>query len=186
MINKKNIPIITILIICFILVVCSFYNHKHTLSTKKQEIVKNDSKSLFEKEEYILNGNYNYKFEINDNKKVTYKGSYNNGETKGKYISSDKTYNYIITNKNVYIIKEKGKEPYKDLYSNLDYRLFDFESIFHDIKDKNFIKKIENNKVIYTYDYLDYKLSIITDKESILKIIFKKDNVTYDFSFVRK
>ena len=144
-------------------------------------------KSLFEKEEEIITGSYDFKYVINNNNsKIVYKGSYNNKDVNGKYTDDVKSYDYIIKNQNVYIIKNDKKVPYKDLYENLDYRLFDLENVFKSIKEKTYIKKIKDNVNIYSYDYLDYTLNIEADDNNILKIIYYNEKTNYTLNFIRK
>ena len=183
MINKKNLVLLfsIILLISFF---SSLNNNKIKTTDTEEKFIKRIS--LYEKENNLIKGTYDFKYIIEDKIKVIFRGTYDKGSVTGKYTSDDKSFDYIIKNKTTYILKDNKKEPYKDLYTNLDYRLFDFDNIFKSIKEKNYVKKIDNNKTTYIYNYIDYKLNIETDDTSITKIVFYKDKTNYTFNFFRK
>ena len=139
--------------------------------------------SFFEKEDKILSGKYNFNYEVSGKTSAFYSGTYDNGLVKGIFKKSGKTENYTIKNGEVSIIRNNQKKPYKDLYSNLDYRVFNVRDLFNYINNKNYIISEQKNTKKRICNYLNYKVEIIEDEKNIKNIIFSTDDIKYSFIY---
>lgn len=160
-------------------------NTKRVGSTESSESVETIELTYFDKQNKLLNGNYEFKYTINGENSVLFDGELKDGVIKGYKESLDEVIKYEIEDGIVYKVFFNQKEEIHNLYENLDERLFDFSTLFELLNSSNSV--IDNTSLNKIYKYAsvyEYNIEVITNETEITKIIIKNENIEYNFEFI--
>lgn len=171
-----------IVYLCFIVVVVSLVIATNSKPNEvrydgKEEVT--ESKTLNDKENIIINGNYSYEFIVGDNS-IVYRGSKNGNVNIGVKISSDEVA-YKIIDGTPYKM-EDDDVIYEEMYDGLNDAYFNFKNLFDKLNSSSTIIKREGEYIRYNYDINDVKMVVVTTKDNISEIVVY-DDLTYIFKF---
>lgn len=142
---------------------------KNNISTKEVK-----KKTLEEKEEYLLSGNYEYHFDLNYGS-IQYKcsGEKNGSKDNGSCDYQDKVIEY-------------NEENIKERLEDIDYNYLDLNNIFSLIKDIEY-KSVDNYSSMIKYNVnqnnIDTEILIYSGSENIKQITISNINLVYVLYF---
>lgn len=139
--------------------------------------------SYLEKEQLLINGEYDYTFTITGEEKIIFTGECRDKIRTGFKQSEDGIIKYRENKDDVVLLNVKGEESYSGLYDNLDRKLFDFDNLFNLLNRENATIDKTTNSIIYTYHLEEYDYIVKTGTKTIDEIDISKDNIEYIFTF---
>lgn len=146
-------------------------------STQKKEL------TYFEKQRILLEGKYDFIYNIEGPININYMGTYNNKNVEGFKESEDNLIRYSIENGIIYKKSLTSKSEYDELYIGLEENLFDLENIFLKLNSNMAVIRQEEDKKIYEYELDNKKYKVTTDYDGIIEITITFDVYTYKYTF---
>ena len=171
------------LFIVIAMIITTGVKPKNNLTNVVDDKVVNTKKTYLEKKQGLFNGDYEYKFVIDDGE-ITYEGTFIDGIRKGIKKTKDEETEYI--EKSYTYIIQNGKEIiYDNLYEGLDNKLFNFRELFDILDKENCIIDAREEETVYSYENIfEYNFNIITDQDNVIKIeIYGTHNYIFSFTY---
>ena len=147
-----------------------------------------DDDNIFKKysdmQEELLNNNYLYKYIItNSEEKIVFSGIKNGTNETGYKETKAGIIKYQIVDGIVSQINMDEITNIDNLYENIDRNYLDISLLFNNLSEYLYSTEKKDSKRTITYDKDGYKVSVITNLESIEKIQITVDEWIYELNF---
>lgn len=144
----------------------------------------NNFKKYSDMQEELLNNNYLYKYIItNSEEKIVFSGIKNGTNETGYKETKDGIIKYQIIDGTINQINMDEITNIDNLYENIDRNYLDISLLFNNLSEYLYSTEKEDSKRTITYDKDGYKVSVITNLESIEKIQITVDEWIYELNF---
>ena len=144
----------------------------------------NNFKKYSDMQEELLNNNYLYKYIItNSEEKIVFSGIKNGTNETGYKETKAGIIKYQIVDGIVSQINMDEITNIDNLYENIDRNYLDISLLFNNLSEYLYSTEKEDSKRTITYDKDGYKVSVITNLESIEKIEITVDEWIYELNF---
>lgn len=140
--------------------------------------------SYFDKQKLLVEGKYEFNHTIEiSGVKFSFLGVHEDSITEGFKETEGELIHYKIEDGIPYKINFTGKEEYYDLYSGLDGKFFDFESVFKLLNSSSASIEREGVHTTYIYSIENHTYIVKTDEKSIVEIDIHSEENKYIFNF---
>lgn len=159
-------------------------NNMASENVQKESFESKEDVTYKDKQEKLLNEDYNFEYDITGEINVKYTGTKRGSMIEGYKEDSLGIKKYSIIDGTNYLIEMNESTVYDNLYEGLDALLFNFEIMFSNLNTK--MAKITNEEGIKTYYYENvdgYNYLITLNDDHITNIKIDNTSLTYDFSF---
>lgn len=144
----------------------------------------NNFKKYSDMQEELLNNNYLYKYIItNSEEKIVFSGIKNGTNETGYKETKAGIIKYQIVDGIVSQINIDEITNIDNLYENIDRNYLDISLLFNNLSEYLYSTEKKDSKRTITYDKDGYKVSVITNLESIEKIEITVDEWIYELNF---
>lgn len=144
----------------------------------------NNFKKYSDMQDELLNNNYLYKYIItNSEEKIVFSGIKNGTNETGYKETKAGIIKYQIVDGIVSQINMDEITNIDNLYENIDRNYLDISLLFNNLSEYLYSTEKKDSKRTITYDKDGYKVSVITNLESIEKIEITVDEWIYELNF---
>ena len=154
------------------------------VTDEENQVNDNNFKKYSDMQEELLNNNYLYKYIItNSEEKIVFSGIKNGTNETGYKETKAGIIKYQIVDGIVSQINMDEITNIDNLYENIDRNYLDISLLFNNLSEYLYSTEKKDSKRTITYDKDGYKVSVITNLESIEKIEIAVDEWIYELNF---
>ena len=154
------------------------------VTDEENQVNDNNFKKYSDMQEELLNNNYLYKYIItNSEEKIVFSGIKNGTNETGYKETKAGIIKYQIVDGIVSQINMDEITNIDNLYENIDRNYLDISLLFNNLSEYLYSTEKKDSKRTITYDKDGYKVSVITNLESIEKIEITVDEWIYELNF---
>lgn len=154
------------------------------VTDEENQVNDNNFKKYSDMQDELLNNNYLYKYIItNSEEKIVFSGIKNGTNETGYKETKAGIIKYQIVDGIVSQINIDEITNIDNLYENIDRNYLDISLLFNNLSEYLYSTEKEDSKRTITYDKDGYKISVITNLESIEKIEIAVDEWIYELNF---
>lgn len=154
------------------------------VTDEENQVNDNNFKKYSDMQEELLNNNYLYKYIItNSEEKIVFSGIKNGTNETGYKETKAGIIKYQIVDGIVSQINIDEITNIDNLYENIDRNYLDISLLFNNLSEYLYSTEKKDSKRTITYDKDGYKVSVITNLESIEKIEIAVDEWIYELNF---
>lgn len=154
------------------------------VTDEENQVNDNNFKKYSDMQDELLNNNYLYKYIItNSEEKIVFSGIKNGTNETGYKETKAGIIKYQIVDGIVSQINIDEITNIDNLYENIDRNYLDISLLFNNLSEYLYSTEKEDSKRTITYDKDGYKVSVITNLESIEKIEITVDEWIYELNF---
>ena len=154
------------------------------VTDEENQVNDNNFKKYSDMQDELLNNNYLYKYIItNSEEKIVFSGIKNGTNETGYKETKAGIIKYQIVDGIVSQINMDEITNIDNLYENIDRNYLDISLLFNNLSEYLYSTEKEDSKRTITYDKDGYKVSVITNLESIEKIQITVDEWIYELNF---
>lgn len=154
------------------------------VTDEENQVNDNNFKKYSDMQDELLNNNYLYKYIItNSEEKIVFSGIKNGTNETGYKETKAGIIKYQIVDGIVSQINMDEITNIDNLYENIDRNYLDISLLFNNLSEYLYSTEKKDSKRTITYDKDGYKVSVITNLESIEKIEIAVDEWIYELNF---
>ena len=154
------------------------------VTDEENQVNDNNFKKYSDMQDELLNNNYLYKYIItNSEEKIVFSGIKNGTNETGYKETKAGIIKYQIVDGIVSQINIDEITNIDNLYENIDRNYLDISLLFNNLSEYLYSTEKKDSKRTITYDKDGYKVSVITNLESIEKIEITVDEWIYELNF---